>query len=81
MKNKFKAAEGFALVELLVVFAIIAILAALLLSALSAAKTRGQRTACLNNLRQINLGVRMYSDDSHDASVRGAGGNSGPYRD
>jgi hypothetical protein len=40
----------------------------LLLSAISAAKNRGQRTTCLNNLRQINLGVRMYSDDSHDAS-------------
>jgi prepilin-type N-terminal cleavage/methylation domain-containing protein/prepilin-type processing-associated H-X9-DG protein len=68
MKNKFKAAEGFTLLELLVVFAIIAILAALLLSAISATKNRGQRTTCLNNLRQINLGVRMYSDDSHDAS-------------
>jgi prepilin-type processing-associated H-X9-DG protein len=53
---------------MLAVVAIIAILAALSLSALSAAKNRVQRTACLNNLRQINLGVRMYSDDSHDAS-------------
>jgi len=67
-RKTFKAPEGFTLVELLVVFAIIAILAALLLAALSAAKKNGQRTACLNNLRQINLGVRMYSDDSHDAS-------------
>jgi len=68
MRNKGKAAGGFTLIELLVVFAIIAILAALLLSALSAATNRSRRTACLNNLRQISLGVRMYSDDSHDAS-------------
>ena len=68
MENNFKAAEGFTLVELLVVIAIVSILAALLLSVTSAAKKRAQRTTCLNNLRQINLGVRMYSDDSHDAS-------------
>ena len=68
MKNNFKAAEGFTLVELLVVIAIVSILAALLLPVASAAKKRAQRTTCLNNLRQINLGVRMYSDDSSDAS-------------
>jgi len=68
MKNKFKTAEGFTLVELLVVIASIAILAALLFPVVSAAKNRGRRAACLNNLRQINLGVRMYSDDSRDAS-------------
>jgi prepilin-type N-terminal cleavage/methylation domain-containing protein len=66
-----KAAVGFTLIELLVVIAIIAIiaiLAALLLPVLSAAKSRGRRTTCLNNLRQINQAVRMYSDDSGDAS-------------
>jgi type II secretory pathway pseudopilin PulG len=51
---------------MLMAIAIIGILAALLLPTLSAAKARARRTACMNNLRQINLGVRMYSDDSND---------------
>jgi len=61
-------ARGFSLVELLVVMAVVAILAALLLPTLSRAKTKARLTVCMNSLRQINLGVRMYSDDSHDAS-------------
>ena len=52
---------------MLVVIAIIAVLAALLLPALSSAKKRAQRTTCLNNLQQLNLGARMYADDLHDA--------------
>jgi prepilin-type N-terminal cleavage/methylation domain-containing protein/prepilin-type processing-associated H-X9-DG protein len=59
-------AAGFTLVELLVVIAIIAILAALLLPALSAAKARALRITCVNNLRQICLGVQMYADDHED---------------
>jgi len=62
------APGGFTLIELLVVIAIIAILAALLLPVISATKKRAQRTACLNNLGEINLGVRMYADDAHDTT-------------
>jgi prepilin-type N-terminal cleavage/methylation domain-containing protein len=69
--------EGFSLVELLVVIAVIAILAVLLFPVLSRAKAKANRTACVNNLRQINLGIRMYSDDSHDASPS-PGSTAGP---
>jgi prepilin-type N-terminal cleavage/methylation domain-containing protein len=68
VNDNFRKLKGFTLVELLVVITIIAILAALLLPVLSAAKKRAQRTTCLDNLRQINLGVRMYADDSQDAT-------------
>src|SRR5262245_48867355 len=76
MIRDHETAEGFTLVELLTVIAIVAVLAALLLSVFGAARKRSQKATCINNLRQINLGVRMYSDDSNDNSPAGARTNS-----
>lgn len=55
---------GFSLIELLVVIAVIAIMASLLLSALSQAKEHTRATVCRNNMKQVALGFLMYADDN-----------------
>jgi prepilin-type N-terminal cleavage/methylation domain-containing protein/prepilin-type processing-associated H-X9-DG protein len=69
------AARGFTLVELLVVIALIALLAALLLPVLSKARTRTQGIVCLNNVRQLTLAWTLYADDHSGRLAYNLGGD------
>ncbi|HUR47572.1 MAG TPA: prepilin-type N-terminal cleavage/methylation domain-containing protein [Candidatus Saccharimonadales bacterium] len=66
MKPIVSARGAFTLIELLVVIAIIALLAALLLPALSRSKAKAQRTACVNNQKQIGLSLTLWAGDHND---------------
>ncbi|MBW8017895.1 MAG: prepilin-type N-terminal cleavage/methylation domain-containing protein [Planctomycetes bacterium] len=68
--------KGFTLIELLVVIAIIALLLAILMPSLKAAKKRAQTLVCLSNLKQIGMAANLYANDYDDRIPRGAGGGN-----